>query len=329
MGKVRSSQALMYELSMTIGVISLSHASIGCGHSLQGDFVSAVSSFKQAANVMEHLRGVHLPQWVALGASTSPGDLPCECEVKCAEGFGVIFKSHAQQMAVAKALQGDSVNYSLVGKLCVGIKEGIEKFVKVVRGEAGVHWCRMPVAYLKYVAFQTSLQDALGMYFQARDTWGKGEYGVALAMLREARSALEVRESITSKGIPEDIHVKGNPLAVLRPDLDDLRRHVDGMEEAWTNDCEKVYFDKVPDSVPVGKRIKKGMQMVKYGEWEGANKEGIEPVPLSVKGKGEEEEKWENMPPTAPRQSEEKGMERSDSDLARELQAKLNAGEDI
>ena len=140
---------------------------------------------------------------------------------------------------------------------------------------------------------------------------------------------MEVRESITSKGIPEDINVKGNPLAVLRPDLDDLRRHVDGMEEAWTNDCEKVYFDKVPDSVPVGKRIKKGMQMVKFGEWEGANKEGIEPVPLSVKGKGEEEEKWENMPPTAPRQSEEKGMERSDSDLARELQAKLNAGEDI
>ncbi|GMH54530.1 hypothetical protein TrRE_jg1257, partial [Triparma retinervis] len=203
-GKVRTSQALMYELTMTIGTISLSHASIGCSRSLSGDFVGAVHSFKSAANVMEHLRSSHLPQWVALGSSSDPSSLPCECSAPCALSFGQMFKSHAQQMAVAKALQTPPVNHSLVGKLCAGIREGMESFVRTCRGEAGVHWCRMPTAYLKYVAFQTNLQEGLGAYFNARDAWGRGEYGLALAMMRECRGMLEVRKSITSRGIPED-----------------------------------------------------------------------------------------------------------------------------
>ena len=86
LGKVRTSQALMYEVTMTLGSISLSHASLACSASLKGDFSEGVKEFKNAANVMEYLRGTHLPQWVALGASTNPSDLPCECDVGCAKG---------------------------------------------------------------------------------------------------------------------------------------------------------------------------------------------------------------------------------------------------
>jgi len=229
-------------------------------------------------------------------------------------------------MAVAKALSAEKVNYSLVGKLCLGIKEGIDAFVKTVRSESGVHWCRMPVAYLKYIAFQTSLQSGLELYFLARATWQKGEYGLALCMLKEARKYFCVRTSPTSLGIPEDINASGSPLSVLKNDLEGLKVHVDGMIDAWRRDVETVYFDKEPNSVPEGKRVREGMHMVKFGDWEGGRKDDIEPVPLSVKGE-EKEEEWEAMPPTAPQ--EEKGRERTDSDLARELQAKLNAGGDI
>ena len=90
---------------MTIGSIGVGSAGTGCGHSLKGDFPAACNDFKTAASVFSHMHSQHLPQWVALGSSTSEADLPAECVRAVAEGFEKMFLAHAQQMAVAKALQ--------------------------------------------------------------------------------------------------------------------------------------------------------------------------------------------------------------------------------
>mmetsp|Transcript_2757 Transcript_2757/g.5049 ORF Transcript_2757/g.5049 Transcript_2757/m.5049 type:complete len:449 (+) Transcript_2757:42-1388(+) len=324
-GKVRSSQALMFEVSMTISSIAIAHASLGCSSSQTGDFASSVTNFKKAASIMDYMHTKHLPQWVSLGSSTSEGDLPIECTSGGCAGFSRVFLAHAQQMAIAKALQGDTINFGLVAKLCKGVQGEIDEFVKMLRKDAAVHYCRLPPPYLKYIAFQIALQEALTMYFNARATWNKGsEFGLALAMMYDARSMLEVRASVTSRGIPEDIENSNSALYVLRGELVNFRSHVDKIVEGWKRDVDTVYFDKIPNTVPVASVLKKGMVMMKVEPWSHSSLGDPEPVPLSVQAPAPPGgEDYSAPPPTAP------GIERTDSDLARELQAKLNAGEDV
>jgi hypothetical protein len=178
---------------------------------------------------------------------------------------------------------------------------------------------------LKYIAFQIALQEALTMYFNARATWNKGsEFGLALAMMYDARSMLEVRASVTSRGIPEDIENSNSALYVLRGELVNFRSHVDKIVEGWKRDVDTVYFDKIPNTVPVASVLKKGMVMMKVEPWSHSSLGDPQPVPLSVQAPAPPGgEDYSAPPPTAP------GIERTDSDLARELQAKLNAGEDV
>ena len=96
---------------------------------------------------------------------------------------------------------------------------------------------------------------------------------------------------------------------------------MDGCIAAWLRDINTVYFEKVPDVTPASAMLSKGLLMMKVEQWTGVSSD-IVPVTLAVaEEKGAE--------PSAPPAAEAKGLERSDSDLARELQAKLNAGEDI
>ena len=325
-GKVRSSQALMYEVTMAVASAAVACAALGCEASQRGDFVEATKSFKEAADIMNHLHSEHLPQWVSLGSTSASSDLPIECTAGGCKAYESIFRAHAQQMAVAKALEGATVNYSLSAKLCAGVKEQVEDFVRVLRSEGAVHYCRLPASYLKYVAFQTALQDSLSLYFVSRSSWSKGQYGLALAQLYSARSLLSVRASVTSPGIPEDVESSRSALHVLLPDLNSLRSHCDALASSWKRDVDTVYFDKIPETVPTSSRPK-GVKMVKVDRWRHAEPGDLEPAPLSVKapdpppgGGGEEEGR---PPPTAPKE------DMTDEEMARELQRRLNAGEDV
>ena len=73
---------------------------------------------------------------------------------------------------------------------------------------------------------------------------------------------------------------------------------------AWEKDNSSVFFEKVPQRVPAGKKLQEGLQMKKKTEYK---LEEAEPVLLALP---------------------EGALERSDSDLARELQERLNAGEE-
>ena len=109
---------------------------------------------------------------------------------------------------------------SILAKLTKGIQETMDSFVSQMRSNAGMHFCRLPGPYLSYITFQSALQEALSIYFQARKEWADGKQrGIAVSMMKTARAGLEVRSSITSKGIPEAINSSSSPLYVLRGEL--------------------------------------------------------------------------------------------------------------
>ena len=176
-GKVRESEAIMYEVTMVMGTLAVANAGSGCDHSLAGDYSAACSSFKSAASVLYHLHSSHIPSWTALGKTGGEEEMPAECVGAVCEGFQGIFLGHAQQMAVAKAMEGplEKVNMSLLSKLTKGTESSFSTLASHLRSTAPIHFCRLPPQYLSYVAFQEALQRALSVYFQARFEWSEGK----------------------------------------------------------------------------------------------------------------------------------------------------------
>ena len=72
----------------------------------------------------------------------------------------------------------------------------------------------------------------------------------------------------------------------------------------WEKDNSNVFFETVPRSMPSEKKLECGVRLNKVQKYQIAD---VDPVLLSLP---------------------ENALVRSDSDLARELQEKLNAGED-
>ena len=93
-------------------------------------------------------------------------------------------------------------------------------------------------------------------------------------------------------------------LQALTGDLNDLRSHMGNVLREWEKDNSNVFFETVPRSVPTDKKLERGVRLNKVEKYHFAD---VDPVLLS-------------MP--------ENALERTDSDLARELHEKLNAGED-
>jgi len=121
--KSRKSEALMFEVGMAVATKAAGHVSKGVDKSVDGEFDVACNQFRIAAGVMDHLANVHLPQWISLGSSVQLIDLPSEVVAPCCEGFRSLYLAHAQQMAIAKHMQGAKVNYSILSKLCLGCSE--------------------------------------------------------------------------------------------------------------------------------------------------------------------------------------------------------------
>mmetsp|Transcript_32597 Transcript_32597/g.67992 ORF Transcript_32597/g.67992 Transcript_32597/m.67992 type:complete len:162 (-) Transcript_32597:1202-1687(-) len=157
--------------------------------------------------------------------------------------------------------------------------------------------------FFSLIAFQIGIQKGLSLYFQARAAWDKDDFGVAIALMSEATVALRTRETISSKGLP-DIS-KTPSLTPLKTELQSLRKHCNHVLHTWEKDNSSVYFAAVPQELSAEKKLQDGIRMNKSETYV---LEEAEPALLVLP---------------------EGALQRSDSDLARELQERLNAGDDM
>merc|ERR1712161_51423 len=153
------------------------------------------------------------------------------------------------------------------------------------------------------IKLQITLQKSLSNYFYARSIWDQGDYGLAIAILSEATVYLRTEDKSSSKkGMPDVAKIPS--LQALTGDLNDIRSHMGNVLCEWEKDNSNIFFEVVPRSVSTDKKLERGVRLNKVEKYHFAD---VDPFLLS-------------MP--------EDALERSDSDLARELQQKLNAGEE-
>lgn len=298
------SEAIMFDLVMCTVCEGLGKAGVATETSVAGEFAAASREYAAAAGIFTFLADDHLPKWVARGSKTSESDLPVECCVATAKGLSMLFKANAQQMAVATVLiKPGTPNYSLLAKLCKGIHEQLDGFMNHMREGAFNQMKRIQEDFFTLISFQTQLQNALSLYFHARSLWEQDhDYGIAISMLSEATVGLKTSTTPGSKGMPDVAKIPA--LKALHNDLIDLRGHLNKLLKSWEKDNSAVYFEPVPHVVPAEKRLEKGIQLNKEDKY---RIKDAEPFLLSLS---------------------EEAMKRSDSDLARELQERLDSGLD-
>lgn len=296
------SEAMMYDLVMTCVCEALGYAVGATEKSVSGDFAAASRDYASAAGIFDFLAEEHLPKWIAKGSNVDDTKLPSECHPPLARALKLLFMANGQQMAIATVLMKDGVpNYGLLAKLCLGVSEQLEEFIGVLRREAFVQMSRMDPNFLTLVTLQVNVHKSLTLYFQGRSLWEEQDYGIAIALLSEATVALRQRDHAAAHGIPD---VKTIPaLAPLAGDLKDLRSHMALLLRSWEKDNSSVYFTGVPQKVPADKKLQEGIQMKRKTEY-----------------KLQEAEPYLLILP-------EHALKRSDSDLARELQERLNTGD--
>jgi len=267
----------MYELIMAVATDGIGTAGIACDESTNGDFASASRNFKRAAGIMDFLTTDQLPQWISK-ADLDEDSLPSEITLGTTEALKILFLANAQQMAVAATLVKPGVpKYSLVAKLCLGITEQLELFVHTMRSRAATQKSRMDPDFFTLMAFEIELNRSLCNYFLARNYWDSGQYGLAISFLCFSKEMLLTRSTPLGKGLPE-IKSK-SPLKAIEKDLNELRSHMQTLLTSWDNDNSKIYFDKVPLSVPEDKKLLAGLQMMKPEEYK---LDDVEPIPLIV-----------------------------------------------
>lgn len=300
--KCYKSEAIMYDLVMCVVCEGLGKAGVATETSVAGEFAGASREYAAAAGIFTFLADDHLPKWVARGTKVSDDDLPVECCVETAKGLSMLFKTNAQQMAIATVLiKAGTPNYSLLAKLCLGIVEQLEDFINHMRDSAFKQMARIEKDFFTLITFQIQLQKALSLYFHGRSLWEtEHEYGLAIALLSEATLELKIRSSESGRGMPEVSKIPA--LKALHNDLIDLRGHMNLLLKTWEKDNSSVYYEPVPQVVPADKRLAKGLQLNKEEKY---TVKDAEPLLLSLS---------------------EEAMKRSDSDLARELQERLNSG---
>jgi hypothetical protein len=294
----------MYDLTMSVVCEGLGRAAAATENSIAGEFAAANRDYAAAAGVFEFLQADHLPKWISKGSSVEADKLPAECHAATAKALKMLFQANGQQMAVASVLvKPGKPNYGLLAKLCLGIAELLEEFTSFLRREAFSSQSRMDKDFFTLVTFQMGIHKGLTLYFQGRDLWEKTEYGLAIALLSESTVTLRTREAVGSAGLPDIARTPA--LKALTPDLQELRKHLTTVLREWEKDNSSCFFNAVPQSVPAGKKLQEGLQMNRI---EAYSLEDAEPYLLVIP---------------------EGSLQRSDSDLARELQERLNAGDDM
>lgn len=302
------SEALMYELIMTIATEAMGTAGMACDSCTDGKFADACRDFKKAAGIMEFLETEQLPKWISKSSDIEDKDIPAEANVGTCEAFKTLFLAIAQQMAVATTLvKSATPNYSLVAKLSLGIAEQMETFVSVMRSKAPTAKTRIDEDFFVLMTFEIELQRAFSLYFQARNYWdNEKDYGMGIAVLSLAINSMKTRESPVSKGLPEI--KKGSPLKSIEKDIADVKAHMNTLLKAWETDNSKVYFEKVPLVVTEDKKLQSGVHMMKPDKYE---LEEVEPIPLIL--------------PDDKREEADASQEATDHEMAMRLQEQLNA----
>lgn len=298
------SEAMMYDFVMTCVTEALGHAVSATEKSVAGDFAAASRDYAAAAGIFDFMAEEHLPKWIAKGSQVDEDKLPAECHPPMAKALKILFMANGQQMAVATVLMKEGKpNYGLLAKLCLGVAEQLEDFIGLLRREAFTQMSRMDPDFFTLLTLQINVHQSLTLYFQARALWDQEDFGISIAMLSEATVALRQREHSAAKGVPDLSQTPS--LKPLAGDLKDLRGHMALLLRSWEKDNSSVYFTGVPQHVPAGKKLQEGIQMKKKTDYQLRE---AEPVLLVLP---------------------EHSLQRSDSDLARELQQKLNHGEDF
>jgi hypothetical protein len=305
----------MYEMVMSVVCEGLGRAGSATESSVAGEFASASRDYAGAAGVFYHLANDLLPKWIAKGSNVKEETLPSECSVSMATALQQLFQINGQQMAVATVLvKPGTPNYSLLGKLSFGIVQQLEAFMSHMRKDCKIGMDRMDKDFFSLVAFQVAVHKSMSDYFHARGLWAKSEYGVAIALLKEAMVELKMRDGPTGAGIPDVSKIA--TLSVLSKDLQDFRAHLQKLLKSWEHDNSSVYFERVPVKVPAEVKLQEGVNM---GKREDYKVEDVEPVLLQIPS-----EKGNILTSLTRGVVKNRALERSDSDVARELQAKLN-----
>uniref|UniRef100_A0A7S1BDU4 BRO1 domain-containing protein n=1 Tax=Corethron hystrix TaxID=216773 RepID=A0A7S1BDU4_9STRA len=348
MQHVKKDDALMYELAISIATCSLASAGAASEEAVAGRFPAAAKLFNAAAGAQTCLHEDLLPQWITLGSETEVSQLPSEVAGPVAEAFRGLYLAHAQQMAVATALtKGASpANYSLLAKLCRGLKEEMQGFVEAMRSHAAAQYSKMNPSLTVFITFQMGIYESMMHYFWARLMWSKDKYGLAIAILHKAAAWAETRKYASAAvGIPDPAD-RSSPVKAVEKDILDYRGHLRSLLDEWEKDNRTVYFDSVPNSVKEEDLVTKGVVIKKP---EAFVLESPEPVQLGPKARAEMRAPppqvlprfnsgsglppgfitpapvalppEDDLPPPvyAPQQ-----LQRTDSDLAREMQAKFD-----
>jgi len=319
------SEAIMYELVMTIATEGLAHAGIGADECLDGDFAAANRSFKKASGVFDFLYKEQLPQWHAKGGKTQDDALPAEAKIGVCEAYRVLFMGIAQQMAVATVLMKDGTpSWSLCAKLSLGIAEQFEEHVSIMRSKAASTKSRIDPNQFLLMTFQIEVQRALSFYFHARHYWESAlEYGLAIGMLSKAIQMLQTRVTPSGRGLPE-ISSK-SPLKVIESDLNEVKAHMNNLLQSWERDNSRVYFEKVVTKIPSDKQLTEG---VRLGSPDPYILENVDPVALILpddnnykdssgsNGGGDDDHHHHQQ---------QQHSEETDYELAKRLQEQLNA----
>uniref|UniRef100_A0A7R9WV67 BRO1 domain-containing protein n=1 Tax=Craspedostauros australis TaxID=1486917 RepID=A0A7R9WV67_9STRA len=290
----------MFDLVMSMLAEGLGKAGVATEASMAGEFAIASREYAAAAGIFDFLSKDQLPKWISRGSKIDADQLPIECSLGIASALKILFQANGQQMAVATVLiKSGTPNYSLVAKLCFGIAEQLEAFVAAVREDSFKQMARMDKDFFTLITFQTQIHRSLSQYFHARSLWEQqGEYGTAIAILHDAMEAIQVRSSAAGKGIPDANSTRA--LIPLGADIKKLREHMKKLLRYWEKDNSSVYFERVPHHVPEEKKLQAGIQMKKMEKYKLAD---AEPLLLAFP------------------EGTEGQMERSDSDLMKELQA--------
>ena len=180
------SEALMFELVLSIATYALSESNIGCDSCVDGDFPKASRQFAKTAGIFQYLGEETLPNWMA--NSMQHADMENEALAETRVGVCVamqhLYMAMAQQMAVATVLvKPGTPNYALLGKLSSGIAAELETFVTTMRSKSPVHMSRIDPSFLTMVTFLINIQQSLSLYFLGRSLWLNCDYGVAIAAI--------------------------------------------------------------------------------------------------------------------------------------------------
>lgn len=306
------SEAITYELVMTIATQGIATCGIACDECTAGNFVSASRQFKKAAGIMKFLATELLPEWRSYGDTPNADEktLPAEASIDMCEALHILFLALAQQMAVAIVLIKPGIpSYSLLAKICMGIVEQLQEFGSILGSKAPNQKQRMDHTFIPLTMFQVGFQKGLSMYFLARHTWGtKEHYGLAISMMREAISLMNTRESHIKPGLPD---VTGSSLQAIEKDIIDMRQHMVLVRNTWEKDNMSVYFDKIPRIIPEEEQLQASVHMMTADKY---SLEDVEPLQLNLNAQN-------------PQTHTILEQEQSDRDIAMRLQKQLDMEE--